>query len=504
MLAATLITATLFSGVLAPAAHATTPAQSGEKYGLISGDVNDGGFNQLAWEGMQQAADELSVEVQHIESDEANAYDNIAQLIDEGYSGIIAVGYGLSNAVKAQSQANPEIPFVIVDAPSRSAGSMGLLFDVDEPAFMAGYLAAGMTETGTVCAYGGLQTPPVLAFLVGFESGVNYYNTQNQANVELIGWQTDPTSVLAGEGVFAGGFTSQFSDQAEAISADMLDQGCDIIFPVAGALSTVTAEFAQENDIMVIGVDADQTQTEPQVADVFLTSVVKKIDVAVLGAIERMQEGTFKGGDNHIANIANGEVGLAPFHSFEDSVPQALKDDLAAIEIGLIDKTISTGWPIYATATTLRLDATALANATYPAEFATNGMADLVAGVYEEEIPDSASKITIQMSPIFDFGDLDGDGVQDAAVVLIAETGGSGVFYTLYAVMDRNGLPYPVASVPLGDRIKLNDVDIQNGEIVVDLVTQGPDDPMSDPTKPETLRFSLVTQLNPVTASKSN
>jgi basic membrane protein A len=134
-------------------------AQAGEKYGLIAGDITDGGFNQLAWEGMQRAAEELGVEVQHLETDAATAEENIAQFVDEGYDGIVTVGFGLAGPTRAASEANPDIPFVSVDFPSQTEGDLGLLFDVDAPSFMAGYLAAGMTESGTVCTFGGLQTP---------------------------------------------------------------------------------------------------------------------------------------------------------------------------------------------------------------------------------------------------------------------------------------------------------------------------------------------------------
>lgn len=492
-----IVMAASFGALFASVAFANPPAQSGERYGLVSGDIEDGGFNQLAWKGMQDAVDELNIQVEHVESDSSSAAHNMARLTGEGYRGIVAVGYGLSDAVRVQSQANPDVAFIIVDAPSRSAGSVGLLFDVDEPSFMAGYLAAGMSASGTVCAYGGEQTPPVLAFLVGFESGVTYYNARNVTEVELIGWKTDAANPLGGEGIFAGGFTVRQAVKAQAISADFLAQGCDVIFPVAGALATVTAEFAQAHGMMVIGVDADQTVTEPQLAEVYLTSVTKKIDVAVLEALRGVRAGAFRGGTNHIGTLANGEVGLAPFHSFDSSVPKKLKDDLVAIESRLIAGDMVTGWPIYAAAATLRLDGQTLGNATYPVEYTMDGSARLSGGTYEEPIAGSSAKVQIRMSDLFAFGDLDGDGIQDAAVVLVSQTGGTGTFYDLFAVLDRNSRPFPVASVPLGDRIELKGVSIEDGRIVVDMVTQGADDAMSNPTQPVTKRYQVQTQLAP-------
>jgi basic membrane protein A len=481
-------------------------AQAGEKYGLIAGDITDGGFNQLAWEGMQRAAEELGVEVQHLETDAATAEENIAQFVDEGYDGIVTVGFGLAGPTRAASEANPDIPFVSIDFPSQTEGDLGLLFDVDAPSFMAGYLAAGMTESGTVCTFGGLQTPPVLAFLVGFDNGIKYYNQQNNAQVELLGWATDPSSVLAGEGILSGTYTD-FQIGAD-IAADLFDQGCDIIFPVAGATGLGAAQVAQEQGLTVIGVDADQTQTEPDLADVYLTSVMKRIDVTVYEAIRLMHEGAFPGGENYIGTLENDGVGLAPFHSFEDAVPQELKDDLAEIEQGLVDGSIFTGWPIYKIANVLRLTPEMLGNLSYPSEYTADGVAPLTDGQYEEAAaPGSATKTTVQLSDRVAFGDLDADGVDDAAVVLITDPGGSGTFRDLVAVLDRNGRAFPVATTFLGDRIRVNALTIEDGQIVVDMLTRTPDQAMADdPTQPVTRVFGIKVVLEeavePVTATE--
>ncbi len=482
-------------------------AQDGEKYGLIAGDINDGGFNQLAWEGMQRAAEELGVEVQHLETDAASAEGNIAQFVDEGYDGIVTVGFDLAGPTRAASEANPDIPFVSVDFPNQTEGDVGLLFDVDAPSFMAGYLAAGMTQSGVVCTFGGLQTPPVLAFLVGFEGGIKYYNQQNDADVVLLGWETDPASVVAGEGIFAETFTAL--DTGADIAADLFDQGCDIIFPVAGATGLGAAQIAQEQGLTVIGVDADQTQTEPDLADVYLTSVIKQIDVTVFEAVKLMHEGAFPGGENYIGTLENDGVGLAPFHSFEDEVPQQLKDDLAEIEQGLVDGSISTGWPIYKIPNVLRLTPEMLGNLSYPSEYTADGTAPLTDGQYEEAAaPGSATKTQVQLlSDTTAFGDLDADGVDDAAVVLISDPGGSGTFYDLVAVLDRNGNAFPVATTFLGDRIEINAVTIEDGQIVVDMLTRGPDEAMAaDPTQPVTRVFGIKVILEeavePVTATE--
>ena len=366
---------------------------------------------------------------------------------------------------------------------------------------MAGYLAASMSETGAVCTFGGAQVPPVLIFMVGFEHGVLYYNEQNGANVQVLGWQTDPANGVGGEGTFIGSYTDQ--DAGRAVAENFFDQGCDVIFPVAGGAGLGSAAAAQERGLAVIGVDADQTQTAPEYADVYLTSVLKRIDAVVFEAVRLIHEGTYEGGVNFIGTLTNSGVGLAPFHSYEDQVPEQVQADLAEIEQGIIDGTISTGWPIMqsggiaasaakAVPVDARITPQMLQNAEYPNEFTQNGAAPLVDGEYREPAaPGSAMETVVTLSDVAAYGDLNEDGFEDAAVVTITDPGGSGTFYTLVAVLDKNGLPASVATVALGDRIKLNSLNIESGAIVVDMVTQGPDDALANPTQPVVRTYAL-------------
>ncbi len=317
------------------------------RYGQVTdvGGIDDKGFNQLAWIGMQRAGEALGVEVNFLESQQQTDYEkNIAEFLNQGYDGIITVGFLIADATRGASEANPDVPFAIVDFPSQTSGDLGLLFAVDEPSFMAGYLSAGMSQTGTVCTYGGIKIPPVVSFMVGFENGVNYYNEQKGADVSVLGWKTDAAAEGGGDGSFTGNFESL--DDGRSFAENFFDEGCDIIFPVAGPVGLGSATAAQERGFKVIGVDADLTQTNPDGADVYLTSVLKKIDVAVEEAVRRMETGEFEGGTNFVSTLENGGVGLAPFYDYEDDVSQELKDELAAIEQGIIDGSISTGWPV--------------------------------------------------------------------------------------------------------------------------------------------------------------
>lgn len=144
------------------------------------------------------------------------------------------------------------------------------------------------------------------------------------------------------------------------------------------------------------------------------------------------------------------------------------------------------------TPTAIPLTLDGLKNAEYTIEGPASGKAKLVNGVYEEPIAKSSAKVVVTLQSQTASGDLEGNGIQDAVVALTVQTGGTGTFYYLFAVLNNNGTPKPIASVQLGDRIKLNALAIQNGEISVDMVTQGPKDPMAKPTLAVTRKYKLI------------
>jgi phosphonate transport system substrate-binding protein len=182
--------------------------------------------------------------------------------------------------------------------------------------------------------------------MVAFEQGVNYYNEQKGTDVSVLGWKTDAAAEGGGDGSFTGNFESL--DDGRSFAENFFDEGCDIIFPVAGPVGLGSAAAAQDRGFAVIGVDADLTQSNPDAAEVYMTSVLKKIDVAVYEAVKRMDDGTFEGGTNYISTLANDGVGLAPYHDWEDRVPAELTAELDGIKQGIIDGSISTGWPVAA------------------------------------------------------------------------------------------------------------------------------------------------------------
>jgi basic membrane protein A len=300
------------------------------------GGIDDKSFNATAWKGVEQAMAELGVEGVFLESQQQTDYEkNLNEFLSQNKDLIITVGFLLADATKAAADANPDAKFAIIDSPSNAANIKGLLFDVAQPSFLAGYLAAGMSETGVVCTYGGINIPPVVEFMIGYQNGVEYYNEQNGADVQLLGWDN-----AAQDGVFAGNFES--TDDGRRLAEVFFDEGCDVIFPVAGPVGLGSAAAAQERGLMIIGVDADQYVTAPAYADVWLTSILKNMDVAVYDTIAALVDGSLTLGDDYLGTIANDGVGLAPFHDFEDKVPAELQAELEQVAQDIADGTIDT------------------------------------------------------------------------------------------------------------------------------------------------------------------
>lgn len=134
-----------------------------------------------------------------------------------------------------------------------------------------------------------------------------------------------------------------------------------------------------------------------------------------------------------------------------------------------------------------------LKNAEYQSEWPSGGAAKLTDGIYREKYMEgAASELVIAfIQDMHAFGDLDGDGVEDAAVILATSGGGSGTFISLEAVINDNGTPNHAASVLLGDRVQVKSVAVESVEITVDMVTHGPDDPRYRPTLEVTHKYKL-------------
>jgi basic membrane protein A len=324
-----------------------TPAAAGARIvGCLvtdGGGVDDKSFNQAAWEGMQQAAAaNPSITVKYLQSTAQSDYlPNIHTFVGENCGIIVTVGYLMADATLTAAQAHPAAKFAIVDNSYSAAvrNIDALLFNTAQDGFLGGYLAAGMTKTGKVATFGGRQLPVVTMYMDGFWDGVQYYNTRHHTNVQVLGWN---------EQTQAGSFTGDFTSQANGKTATQtfIQEGADIIFPVAGAVGLGAAQAVQDADnaggeVSMEWVDTDGCVSAAQYCKYFLTSVTKGIQTAVKTAVLNAQSGSFSGGD-YVGTLANGGVALAPFHDFADKIPASLVSELRQVSLGIVNGTIQT------------------------------------------------------------------------------------------------------------------------------------------------------------------
>ncbi len=293
-----------------------------------TGGIDDKSFNATAWKGVEDAMAEFDVEGKFLESQQQTDYEkNLNAFIEEGCDLIIPVGFLLADATAAAALANPDIFFSIVDVGWLEAPNLqGQAFQTDEAAFLAGYLAAGVSETGKLGAFGGIQIPTVTIFMDGFALGAAHYNSVHGTSVEVLGWDIETQT-----GLFTNNFESL--EDGRLMAEQLMDEGVDIIMPVAGPVGLGTAAAAQERGgVYIVGVDNDWAVVNEAYADITLTSVMKFMDVTTFNAIKSVVEGTFEAG-LIMGTLENGGVGLADYHELAGMVStdlQAEVDDLAA------------------------------------------------------------------------------------------------------------------------------------------------------------------------------
>ena len=321
----TLIAVAGLAFVAAPAANAATTKAC---LALDTGGVDDKSFNASAWSGAQAAQKaNSSVTVKYLSAaTDADYGPNIKKLVDEKCTIIIGVGFLINEAIVAGAKANPTVSFAIVDQDGLADGKRlpnlkAIEFSTNESSFQAGYVAAGVSKTGKVATYGGLNIPPVTIFMDGFAKGVAHYNKVKDKKVEVLGWD-----VAKKDGTFVGGF----SDSAKAlqISKNFEQQGADVIFPVAGGLGGATAgNSLTSKKSVVIWVDTDGYVAAPQYRKVLLTSVVKGVGTSVRAAIADQAAGKFTN-TPYNGNLKNRGTYLAPYHNLIRMVPTPLRKEV--------------------------------------------------------------------------------------------------------------------------------------------------------------------------------
>lgn len=316
-------------------------------YVTDTGGIDDKSFNTAQWKGIEKAEEELEarVEARFIQSDEATQYEpNLTEFASQEYDLVIASGFFLGGDLAKVAAQYPDVNFSIVDytypdpfgVPEGIVGNaecipnvMGQIFKTDQAAYLAGFLAAGMTETGKVGYFGGAKIPTVTIFGVGFQQGIEAYNEVHGTEVELIGWDNE-----TGEGLFTGDFIDL--TKGKEATESLFDEGADIFIPVGGLIGSPGFDVARERGGYGIWVDVDGFWLLSDASDVMLTSVMKNMEQSVFDVVKSTQEGQFDGCGVYVGELANDGVGLAPYHALEDTIPDELKAEIEGLKQAII------------------------------------------------------------------------------------------------------------------------------------------------------------------------
>ncbi|WP_403023380.1 BMP family protein [Salinibacterium sp. GXW1014] len=296
-----------------------------------SGNLEDRSFNQASYEALQRAESELGIELRTAVSQSEGDYEtNINAMADAGCDYILTVGWELAEATAVGAETYPDINFSIVDETVEGDNIRSIVYDTAQAAFLAGYLAAGLSQTGVVGTFGGGNQPPVTVFMDGYWDGVQHYNAEKGTNVRVVGWDKPSQT---------GSFTDDFVNAvlARTLADGLIEQGADIIMPVAAQAGEGAATAALEaGGVGIIWVDADGYETlAAQFQPLIVTTVLKQMSDAVFEIVSQDLEGEFEGG-SYIGTLENNGVALAPFHDWESKVPAELAAELDALRDAII------------------------------------------------------------------------------------------------------------------------------------------------------------------------
>jgi basic membrane protein A len=294
------------------------------------GKVDDRTFNQYAYEGMIAASDCFEFETDFIETaSEADYAKNISTALEGDPDVLITVGFLLATDTLAAADANADTNFIGIDQfqPEYPDNYIGVLFNEDEGGYMAGVLAASLSESGTIGVVGGREdVPPVVKLVNGYEAGAKSVNPD--INVLKI-------------------YNESFDDTAKGASdaQQFIGEGADVIFGAGGKTGSAGVVEATSQGLWGIGVDQDEFFStfdggDAPGAEYLASSAVKRVDLGVFLKILDAINGEFAGGIFGLT-AANGGITYAPFH--DAAIPDDVAATLEETRQGLADGSITTG-----------------------------------------------------------------------------------------------------------------------------------------------------------------
>lgn len=310
------------------------------KVGLVCGvgTFNDRGFNQQALVGLNAASAVVPIDWEARESGSAALIDsNIRYFMRNNFDLIITLGFDAAQATMNAVTSHPSVKFLLLDYTfTVLPGNLECVnFQVDQASFPCGFLAAWWAAQKNLAnpkiAYvAGPNIPEIQQFTVSYAKGVDYFNTQYNKSVRV-------------SGANATGFNDTL--QGARLADSLINLGADVVFACAGKTGNGALYKVKEASKYGIGVDVDQYISIPEVGPSLLTSCMKRLDRIIKSEVINTYYDQFRGGQIILCTLANQGVEMAPYHDFDPLIPAEIKSAVNAVKTGIMNGTISTGWP---------------------------------------------------------------------------------------------------------------------------------------------------------------
>lgn len=294
------------------------------KVGLVldRGGKDDKSFNASAYEGSKKAEKDFHIQLKTVESSDDNSFEPLQRAFaQKKFDLIVVIGFSQAEALKKVAAQFPNQKFVIVDGEVQSPNVKNLLFQEQEGSYLVGAIAALKSKTGQVGFVGGMDIPLIRRFQMGYEEGVKKINPKAKIHIGYVGvtsdsWNNPP--------------------KAKELALSQYKSGADVIFTPSGASAAGVFDAAEEKKLFAIGVDSNQNWVKP---GFILTSMLKRVDLAVYAAIQELVSGKFTAGTTRFGLKTDG-VAYAMDQYNKDllskeqiATVEALKKDIVAGKI---------------------------------------------------------------------------------------------------------------------------------------------------------------------------
>jgi basic membrane protein A len=283
----------------------------------------DKSFNEAAYNGAERFKTETGIDYLEFEITNDSQRDQaLRRMATRGADVVVAVGFAFATPLEAIASEFPDTHFTIIDSVVEQPNVQSVVFKEHEGSFLVGMAAALASETGKVGFVGGMDIPLIRNFAHGYQQGVAYVAAEDEVFVNMTGttpaaW-TDPT-------------------KGAELAQSQFDRGADVVYAAAGSTGLGVLQAAADSGKLSIGVDSNQNHLQPGSV---LTSMLKRVDVAVYNAFKSTQDGNWEAGTQNLG-LAEDGVGYALDDNNRElitpEIEQQLEDAKAKIIAGEIE-----------------------------------------------------------------------------------------------------------------------------------------------------------------------